>query len=249
MAQAYDFLAEWFEFLNDDCDYSSWSQYFIEGLSRYGAGKRGLELGCGSGAFSRALAKAGYSMTGADRSAAMLSKAAELARAEGVRIEFVQADAARLNVPAKYDFILSPNDCFNYLPQSALHAAFRSVARCLVSGGIFWFDVSSEYKLREKVANNMFCDDRDDVTYIEIDRLLGDRVQSDVTLFVREGELFRRHDETHTRYIHTGEEIYAALGGTGLEIVKFEGHLGEAAEGSDRLNVICKKAQTLSINR
>ena len=51
MAQAYDYLSEWFEFLNDDCDYALWSQYFIEGLSRFGAGRKGLELGCGSGAF------------------------------------------------------------------------------------------------------------------------------------------------------------------------------------------------------
>lgn len=241
MAQAYDFLAEWFECLNDDCDYPAWSQYFIEGLSRLGAGKKGLELGCGSGAFCRALTRAGYSMTGADSSAAMLSKARDLARGEGMNIAFVQADAARLLSPEKYSFILSPNDCFNYLPQEKLHAAFSHVARCLAPRGIFWFDVSSEYKLREKVANNMFCDDRDDVTYLETNRLSDDRVETDVTLFVREGELFRRFDERHTRYIHTQSAIREALAGTGLGAVSFEGHLGEQTEGSDRLNVICRK--------
>ena len=69
MPEAYDSLAEWFEYLNDDCDYPVWSQYFIDGLRRLGAGVRGLELGCGSGAFSRALVRAGYRMTGADISA------------------------------------------------------------------------------------------------------------------------------------------------------------------------------------
>ena len=249
MAQAYDHLARWFEFLNDDCDYPKWSQYFIEGLSRLGAGRKGLELGCGRGAFCRALSKAGYTMTGADISSAMLNEAERRAAEEGARVQFVLADAAALKTPERYDFILSPNDCINYLPPQKLHSAFVHIARCLVPHGIFWFDVSSEYKLRTKVANNMFCDDRDDVTYVESNRLFSDRVETDVTLFVREGELFRRYDEKHTRYIHGEEEIAAALAGTGLQILSLEGHLGERREGSDRLNVICKKAQTVSINR
>ena len=49
MTQAYDYLAEWFEILNDDCDYPTWSQYFIDGLQRRGAGPKGFELGYGSG--------------------------------------------------------------------------------------------------------------------------------------------------------------------------------------------------------
>ncbi len=248
-AQAYDDLAGWFEFLNDDCDYPGWSQYFMEGLSRLGAGKKGLELGCGSGAFCRALSRAGYTMTGADVSCAMLNEAERRAAEEGARVQFVLADAAALKTPEKYDFILSPNDCINYLPPRKLHAAFLHIAKCLVRGGIFWFDVSSEYKLRTKVANNMFCDDRDDVTYLEQNRLCPDRVETDVTLFVREGALFRRCDEKHTRYIHSEAALVSAMEGTGLQILSLEGHLGESKEGSDRLNVICKKAQTVSINR
>ena len=49
MTQAYDHLSEWFERLNDDCGYEQWSQYFLKGLQALGAGKQGLEVGCGSG--------------------------------------------------------------------------------------------------------------------------------------------------------------------------------------------------------
>ena len=241
---AYDFLAEWFEILNDDCDYSSWSQYFISGLTKRGAGKRGLELGCGNGTFCRALTKAGYTMTGADISLPMLSRARDLARGEGLNIEFIQADAARLKVPQRYDFILSPNDCFNYIPPQKLAAAFAHVARALNKGGFFWFDVSSEYKLRQKVANNMFGDDRDDVTYVAFNKLNENSVETDVTLFVREGELFRRYDERHVRYIHTQAALEEALRQAGFAQVISEGHLGEKTEGSDRLNLICKKVSS-----
>lgn len=242
MAQAYDYLAEWFEYLNDDCDYIRWSQYFIEGLSRFGAGKKGLELGCGSGAFSRALVRAGYDMTGADLSLPMLNKAARLAREENLRVAFIQADAQKISSPEKFDFILSPNDCYNYIPQKSLPASFKKAAGCLKKGGLFWFDVSSAYKLREKIANNMFADDRDEVTYLSFNRLEEDRVETDVTLFVRGGDgKFTRCDERHTQYIHEEKDLLAALAYAGFTALSVEGHLGEGKEGSDRLNFICRK--------
>ncbi len=242
MAQAYDFLSEWFETLNDDCDYAKWSQYFIDGLSRLNAGKNGLELGCGSGAFCRALARAGYRMTGADLSAPMLSKGARLAREEGAAVTFVQADAVKFASPEKYDFILSPNDCYNYVPPEKLARAFRSAASALKKEGIFWFDVSSAYKLREKVANNISVDDRDEVTYLSLNSLSGNRVDMEVTLFVREADgRFRRYDESHTQYIHEEEDIRRALALAGFTVLSAEGHLGGEKQGSDRLNFICRK--------
>lgn len=242
MANAYDHLSKWFELLNDDCDYATWSQYFIDGLNALGAGKRGLELGCGSGAFCRALARAGYEMTGADISAPMLSEGMKRAREEGVRVDFVQADAARLHTPKPFDFILSPNDCYNYIPQEKLSSAFARVASSLKSGGIFWLDVSSACKLRQKVANNIFADDRDEITYLSFNTLKENRVEMDVTLFVKERDgRFCRFDEKHTQYIHEEDALTNALEGAGFSIVKVEGHLGEAKEGSDRLNLICRK--------
>ncbi len=239
---AYEALADWFEFLNDDCDYALWSQYFIRKLEENGAGRRGLEVGCGSGAFSRLLTRAGYKMSGADISVPMLEKAAYLAGREGLDVSFFRADAARLKAPETYDFLLSPNDCYNYIPTAGLPAAFKSAAACLRAGGLFLFDISSACKLREKVANNMFADDRDEVTYLSFNRLYGDRVETDVTLFVREKDgRFRRFDERHTQYIHEEEEVVRALEAAGFH-TRVEGHLGEQKEGSDRLNFLCRKA-------
>ncbi len=241
MTRAYDSLAEWFEYLNDDCDYPLWSQYFIRTLFSLSVGKNGLELGCGSGAFCRALAREGYRMAGADISPAMLSKASALAKEAGLEIPFYLADASKLKTLEKYDFILAPNDCYNYVQGEKLSSAFKKVASALKSGGIFWFDISSAYKLREKVANNMFADDREEVTYLSFNRLFEDRVEMDVTLFVKEGELFRRLDEQHVQYIHEEETLLSALEEAGFAILKVEGHLGAPKEGCERLHFICKK--------
>ena len=242
MTQAYDHLSEWFEYLNDDCDYPAWSQYFCNGLRALGAGQAGLELGCGSGAFCRALTRAGYVMTGVDLSQPMLSKAERLTRGEGLFVRYLCADAARLPMREQFDFILAPNDCYNYLMPQKLPAAFKSAAAHLKKGGVFWLDVSSAYKLRTKIANNMFADDRDAVTYLNFSRLYGDRVEMDVTLFVRRADgAFDRFDERHVQYIHEEEALVACLAAAGLEVLRTEGHLGEAKEKSDRLNVICRK--------
>ncbi len=242
MKKAYDSLAEWFEYLNDDCDYLQWSQYFIQRLDSLHVGKNGLELGCGSGAFCRLLTKAGYFMIGGDISLPMLEKACGLAQNEGLRIPYFLIDAENPKTTERLDFILAPNDCYNYIMPEKLPLAFKRAAKCLKKEGIFWFDLSSEYKLREKVANNIFADDREEVTYLSFNRLNGDSVEMDVTLFVKRGDgSFSRFDEKHTQYIHSDGAVRSALLSAGFEIVAVEGHLGEGCEKSDRLNYICRR--------
>ena len=48
---AYFALADWFEYLNADCDYEKWSQYLHNELLSLGVrAGAGLDIGCGSGA-------------------------------------------------------------------------------------------------------------------------------------------------------------------------------------------------------
>jgi SAM-dependent methyltransferase len=56
------------------------------------AGAAVLDAGCGTGAHARALAAAGYRVTGADASAAMLEQARAIAPPDGPPIEWTEAD-------------------------------------------------------------------------------------------------------------------------------------------------------------
>lgn len=226
-AKSYTALGGIFEYLNADCDYLTWSQYLLNKIKRAGGYSTGLDIGCGNGYFTRALNKAGYRVDGADISESMLSRAKQLAAKEGVRCEFLLADITKLKVCKKVDFVTAVNDCVNYVPKNKLKATFARIYAATNVNGAFFFDISSENKIRKILGGNLFGEDRDDVTYLWFNTQTEDGVQMDLTVFMREESgLYRRYEETHIQYAHTEEEIVSALKEAGFLRVECEGHLG-----------------------
>ncbi len=100
------------------------------------AGRRVVEIGCGSAPCARWLARAGAEVVALDISAGMLARAAELNRATGIAVPLLQADAARLPLAtASMDLACS---AFGGLPFVAdAQAVLAEVARVLRPGGRF----------------------------------------------------------------------------------------------------------------
>lgn len=238
---AYTVLAKWFEYLNDDCGYEKWSQSLIETLRAYPL-KKGLDIGCGGGWFTRAFQRVGYEMTGLDSSVEMLSEAQNAALSEGLRGRFLLGDITRFRSPEKYDFATAINDCVNYIPKERLSDAFACVRSALKKGGIFLFDVSSERKFREKLSGSVSVDDRDDVTYMSFNSVVGDRVTMDVTLFERRADgAYERKDEQHIQYIYRESEISEALAKNGFELLDCKGLYGTDKARADRICFLAQK--------
>ena len=240
---AYANLANWFEYLNDDCDYENWSQYLILKVKPYlSVGRAGLDVGCGGGWFTRAFSRYGYCMTGMDVSPQMLDFAQAKAMQEGVRAEYILGDIAAKKLPKRFDFATAINDCVNYIPKNKLDAAFKNVYGALKKDGVFLFDISSPRKFAQKIANTVSADDREDVTYLSFNKVEGDQATLDVTLFVKRPDgAFERLDETHIQYIYTEEEIVCALERNGFRLLSVEGHLGEEKTTSDRICFLAQK--------
>ena len=232
---AYTNLAKWFEYLNDDCDYENWSQYLISKLKNH-ALFSGLDVGCGGGWFTRAFQRAGYQMTGMDKSPEMLDYAQEKALESGVRSEYILHDITAKKPQKRFDFVSAINDCVNYIPKDKLNVAFKNVNGALKKGGLFVFDISSKRKFLEKVANTVSVDDRDGVTYLSFNKVEGDETTMDVTLFAKRADgLYERLDERHLQYIYEEAEIVNALKTCGFSVACVEGHLGEDKTVSDRI--------------
>ena len=80
---------------------------FLLSLLDIPAGGRILDVGCGPGRHSVALARAGYAITGIDISGRFLEIAAEEARRSGVAASFFEVDARQMPFDDEFDAVIS----------------------------------------------------------------------------------------------------------------------------------------------
>ncbi len=79
---------------------------FIEKEINHDKNFKILDIGCGTGRHAIELTKRGYSVVGVDLSESMIKKAQEKATAEGLEIEFRQADARNLPFEGEFDLVI-----------------------------------------------------------------------------------------------------------------------------------------------
>ena len=107
-----------------------------------------LDLACGPGRHSIALAKRGFRVTGVDLSSFLLRKARERARAEGVDVEWVQEDMRHFGRPDSFDLAVSLFTSFGYFESRDDDlAVLRNVHRSLRSGGALVIEIAGREAL------------------------------------------------------------------------------------------------------
>ena len=242
--QLFGSVAEFYEYsMRNNCDYSGWAKYVTDIIKKANpSAKTGLDVACGSGFFTRALKKVGYDVTGIDIQPEMLTAAKNECSKERLNLTFMLGDMTNLKVFNKVDFITVINDGINCLPSEKLIKAFKSMANALKKGGILHFDVSSEYKLKQVIANNTFCEDDDEYSYIWFNALYEDRVEMDMSVFLKRGEHYVKKESTLTEYIHTDSVLENALEQAGFKVLFKQGDMnGEFSKTSERLNLTAVK--------
>ena len=123
-----------------------------------------------------------------------------------------------------------------------IKSAIKSFYTALDKDGVLLFDISSEYKLKNVLANNLYGEDLDEVTYLWFNTLYEDFVKMELTFFVKEGDVYRRQDETHVQHVHKTEDIKRLLKEVGFNVAEVCGHLGqELRADSQRINFIAIK--------
>ncbi len=114
---------------------------FVEAVFRRLAGRAPgavLEIACGPGYHTRALARRGIKATGLDLRPEMIAYAAERAREDGVAAAWIAADMRDFTLPQPVDVVLTMYDAFDcLLDQDDVIAHFRNVAANLAPGGIY----------------------------------------------------------------------------------------------------------------
>lgn len=232
----YSVLAKYYDrFSHNDCDYESWSQY-LSAVAKSNGVKTIVDLACGTGKMTKLLVKNGFSVIGVDSSPEMLQQATDCRGAT-----FVLQDMRKLALTRKADMATVVNDGVNYLKQNQLASFFQTVAQNLRSGGVFVFDVSSPHKLKQVLGNNVFYYDCDQATLLWTNQVKGESVTLSLTLFEREGDVYRRSDENHVQFVHTEEQIVSALEQAGFQVLEVTADYGKKIEKDSLRITYCAK--------
>ena len=237
--EAYSVIAKFYDSANTDFNYSK----YLEFTKHYLSGKV-IELACGSGAFTDYLVKVCDSIIAVDSCSEMLDAAIKNNFKNRKYIQFVNDDILNFSYNSKVDSVISVCDGFNYIKFADLQKAFNKISGYLKNGGYFIFDISSEYKLKNVIGNNVFFEDKDEYTYLWTNKLEEDSVQMDITVFEQVGDLYKREDESHIQYIHNVNEVRDLLIKCGFEVQIFDGEkFIELTDISMRVLFICKKVR------
>ena len=140
----YDILAKHYDSLVKD-EHATTS--YVDFTKANSNGKKILELACGSGEISLALAKAGFTILASDNSQAMLDVAYE--KDEEHLVAYKWMDMTNMDILETFDTILCYCDSINYLEYSNLATLFHCVYERLNKQGVFLFDMHTPERLEE----------------------------------------------------------------------------------------------------
>lgn len=174
-----------------------------------------LDLGCGTGGITALLADKGYDMIGLDLSPEMLNIARE--RNYGKNTLLLCQDMTEFELYGTVQAIYSSFDCLNYITENKdFKQVFVLARNYLEAGGLFIFDVNTEYRYKNIYDGNSFVYDFDDVyavwksAYDEESTLC----EFEIDIFSDNGNgLYYRDFESQTQKLHTHDEIMSVSEG------------------------------------
>ncbi len=276
--EAYTDFAAVYDTFMDDTPYDVWGDFVAGLIEKYGVSKpvefgKGseqdsavsketdlkaalaqeknlvVELGCGTGSFTRVLKKKGFDIIGMDLSPEMLNIARNKASEEKLDIMFIEQDMRELDLYCTAGTIVSVCDSINYiLDEEELIQTFSLVNNFLFPGGVLIFDFNTLHKYRDVIGDATIAENREDCSFIwdnyfhEDDNIN----EYDLTIFAvcdEKKELFKRFTETHFQRGYTLQEMKSFIERSGLlfvDAIDADTH-DKPTDESERIYVIARE--------
>lgn len=204
-------------------------------------GARLLDLACGQGRHAIVLARLGYRVIGLDRSAFVLARAQEAARAAAAGAAWVLGDMRRLPFGPEFDACLSLFTSFGYFEDEAENEeALHQVAGVLRPGGQLFLDLKNRDTHAQHPCLNSWRR-QGEAIILEETSFDPTTCHSTTTFTWLEGG--QAESITHAVRLYAAPELAAMLRRAGLEPVALYGDLDgrPLAAGSQRLIVVARK--------
>jgi SAM-dependent methyltransferase len=223
---AYEALAPAYDTLTAGYQHDRWLERIERIARRHGlAGRRVLDVACGTGASFLPLLARGYEVTGCDLSPAMVERAR--AASAGAAELFV-ADMCALGAVGAFDLVTCLDDAVNYLLTEAdLRAALAGFRANLAPGGVAVWDVNTLHMHRTAFATGWIRDGGDVFVGWQgrtaADLPAGGTAEAMVDVFVRDGDRWARSSSLHTQRNWPLGTVVALAGQAGLRTLEVLG--------------------------
>lgn len=203
---------------------------------------RFLDLCCGPGRHSLALARRGFAVTGVDIRADYLESARQHAKREGFAIEFVQGDMRQFCRPEAFDHAINVQTSFGYFEDPAEdQQVLLSMYRSLRVGGTLLMEMIGKEVLARTFQERVWNRHTSGAILLE-ER----KISRDWTWYERRGILLKdqtRQDYRFAHRVYSGAELAALLTESGFRSVEIIGDLAGAPydHAAARLVVVAHK--------
>lgn len=214
---------------------------FIQKQLQLSAGARVLDVPCGNGRLSIALARRGFQLTGVDIAREFIDEAKMKSSEDGVPIDFDERDMRDLPWTSEFDGVFCCGNSFGYLDDQGNADFLKAVSNALRPGARFLIDMGSiaecllpafqEHRSMEVGGITLVADSR-------YDHAQG-RMFTEYS-FIRDGQTDTRPS---SQRIYTYHELAGLLGEAGLEPVSAYSSLAEDPFklGAHRLLLVSEK--------
>lgn len=219
----YDSVAGIYDLLMKDVDYISYASYFDGLINKYMDKKPEivLDVGCGTGTLTCALRDIGYSMIGTDPSDEMLNIA--LTKDTG-DIQYINQRMQDLDLFGTIGAAVSFLDCINHITDmKQLLKGFKKVSLFMEQGGLFIFDMNTQYRFLNVYADNVFYELSEDISYTWVNKYdPRSRIcRMDIVYYVKDKDtgLYRRYDTSNRERAYSDEEITNMADESGFDLI------------------------------
>ncbi len=217
-------FAAWYDLLTGEIDYPARANYFDTMIRQRYPVKADtilLDLACGTGKLSVEFSRLGYDVIGVDASEDMLCEAMAKGYGGEKPVLYLCQGMDSLDLYGTVDVTVCALDSLNHMTDPAkVRAALGKVGLFTSPGGLFIFDVNTEYKHREILGNQTFVYDLDDV-YCVWQNSTDSSLLTEISLdfFVREGSRYRREEEQFAERAYSFAVLTGWLEEAGFELL------------------------------
>ena len=246
---SYRGFAKVYDLFMEDVPYKEWSRWIAEMLRAHGI-EDGLvlDLACGTGVMTELLAEAGYDMIGIDQSEEMLERALDRKEQSGHDILYLCQDMREFELYGTVRAIVSVCDSMNYVleEEAFLDILTAAAENYLDYGGLFLFDLNTEYKYRMLLGEQTIAENRGEGSFISENSYDEEEKinEYELTLFIREDSgYYRKYEEVHYQRAYPLDTVKELVARSGLKLLQVcDAYTGEPVrEDSERICVVCRR--------